>query len=808
MLLCFAIFFMGYFVPTGCCDLDLYQGRTAHVLIALWSSQRCGGKYSHDDSARMLILEITAGALALSCVQRGGLMHCAFMLLFLTISLLWPINAEARNRALLIGISEYQLDTIPKLKAPKNDVALMWDLLHERGFDLKDITVLADQIDPDHKQPIPHGMPTANNILRELDALAAKTKNDDLIVIYYSGHGTYIRQRTPKIGETVEQSGFNQVLLAINAQKSDEIKAEVPGGILDKILKTKFDAIKQKKAFLWLILDSCHAGGLTRDVTVDAAVHFVPPSLLNLDDTPPLAGTDPNRWIAGGLGGRQVAFLAAPENSPAFEKPVSDLGNKPYSLFTLSLVRLLEAENFRSYRSLGEAVISKQTALPGKVPSPIIEGDLDQPIFEGSIAGPRLWNASYDQTSNKILIDAGSLQGIAAGAIVSLETTHGLIGYGQVESSDTLSSQAHPIAFQDKSSSPADFLKEKQLIARVVRSTIDLSLNVAVPPVADMDGRETSRTGLRAIELLQKEQQDPLPIRWLAPGGSADVYLRLIDGVIYLVPGTGELVRKGRRQTPGVEISASAQGTADNLKENVWHILRQLNLRRAADAVQSNDFAKAVDVHLGLVRDDAEFQAVIRNEKQPCRSWERDLDAIPSRLLDPDTMGNITLTQCDRVKVELVNRWPKPVDVTLLYLDSEGGIGEVDETRVDAGMAYRPHKVKPVQIVTWCDAKVWGLCKSFKTAGDQPIGAERLLVIIREARATKHTYYYLTQERLSKAVEIRDKVKRAGGVPLEELLMDAGLYPRQARSIVDTAAPGTIKLYTWDVVPPAELARR
>ena len=241
-------------------------------------------------------------------------MHRPSGVLLLTILVMvCPVTVEAKNQALLIGVSNYQLPAIPKLKAPKNDVALMWDLLRDRGFLAEDIDVLADEIDPDHQQPIPHGMPTAKNILHELDALAARVKKNDLIVVYYSGHGSYIRQETPRVGETIEQSGFNQVLLAIDAQEADDIKAEVPGGILDKVLKTKFDAIKEK-AFLWLILDSCFAGGLTRDVTVDVTVHFVPPSLLNLDDSPPPFGAEANRWIAGGIGGKQVAFLAAPED--------------------------------------------------------------------------------------------------------------------------------------------------------------------------------------------------------------------------------------------------------------------------------------------------------------------------------------------------------------------------------------------------------------------------------------------------------------------------------------------------------------
>jgi hypothetical protein len=737
-------------------------------------------------------------------------MHCPCRLLFLTIALIvGPVTVEAKNQALLIGISNYQLPAIPKLKAPKNDVALMWDLLRDHDFLVEDIDVLADEIDPDHTQLIPHGMPTAENILRELDALAARAQKDDLIVVYYSGHGSYIRQETPKVGETIEQSGFNQVLLAIDAKEADEITANVPGGILDKVLKTKFDALKEK-AFLWLILDSCHAGGLTRDVTVDATVHFVPPSLLKLKDTPPPFGAAPNRWISGGIGGKQVAFLAAPEDSPAFEKPVSDLGNKPYSLFTQSLVRSLKAENFGSYRSLGEAIISKQAALPGKVPTPVIEGDLDQPIFEGPVASPKMWEAKYEEPGRKIVVDASSLQGIAPNTIVGLESPKARIGYGEVETSTILSSIAHPIAFHGTPQPSAAQLKEK-LMAQVVQSTIELTLKVAMPPATDGDGSKPSTIGFQAIQFLKQEQNSPLPIRWLQSGENADLYLRIINGVIYLVPGTGELVREGRRQTSGIEISDSAKDTSGNLEENLWRVLRQLNLRRAASEIQGTDFDKAVDVRLRLIRDEHEFKEVSRNEKQPCKSWDQDLDTIASRPLELGAVSGIKLTHCDRVGIEVVNRWPKAVDVTLLYLDSEGGIGALgagDQPRVQAGTAHFPQKFQPVRIVTWCDARVWNLCKNFKTDGFQPIGIERLIGIIAEGGTTPHSYYYLAQERLAKAVEERVAVSSArAGLPLEDLLVEAGLHPGQARGSVDRAVPGTIKLFSWNVVPPAELQK-
>jgi hypothetical protein len=713
-----------------------------------------------------------------------------------------PPNANAKSRALLIGISNYRLPAIPKLAAPKNDIALIWDLLRERGFNEADITVLADEIDTDHKQTIPHDDPTAANILRELEVLGKIAEKGDLILIYYSGHGTTIRQRPPKPGETIERSGNNQVLLAIDAANVDDVKAEIPGGILDKDLKRKFDAIKSK-AFLWLILDSCHAEGLTRYF---GTIHFVPPRLLGLEDPLPIAQGSKNNWISGEPGGKQVAFLAAPENSPAFEKPISDLGNKHYSLFTQSLVRLLRTENFTSYRSLGDALLTRQAALPGNIPPPVIEGDLDQPIFAGVEAGPVAWDARCDVETEKIHVDAGLLQGIAPGTILSLEARQGLVGYAKVDSAVIASSSASLITYHGKTAFFANLLNT-ELVAKVIRSTIDLTLTVAFPPARDV-ADDVSKIGLQAIESLEQNLSSRLPIRWVQSQDNADVYLRIIKNIIYLAPATGELVREGRQRTPGISIQDTSTETADSLRDNLWKILRQLNLLRAVNEVRGNELAKAVEIHLSLVRDANEFNSVVSNEQQSCETWSKSAYKSALKSLFTDSMSAALLTHCDRVTIEITNNWTKPVDVTLLYLDSQGGIShlsEGDQPRVPPATAENPFVAQfaPVEVVTWCDAS-WDECHGL--SGYQPVGTERLLAIITEAVGAKHTFSYLAQDRLSQALARRQTLERSG-VPLEELLADAGLYPAQPRGEVEKMMLGTIKVFSWNVVPPAEARR-
>src|SRR6516225_929157 len=64
-----------------------------------------------------------------------------------------PHLARAKNLALLIGVSNYQLKSLPALKAPGNDVRLVWEALRERGFDKDDMVVLADSLAPGTEEP-------------------------------------------------------------------------------------------------------------------------------------------------------------------------------------------------------------------------------------------------------------------------------------------------------------------------------------------------------------------------------------------------------------------------------------------------------------------------------------------------------------------------------------------------------------------------------------------------------------------------------------------------------------------------------
>src|SRR5215471_15564435 len=87
---------------------------------------------------------------------------------------------NGRYRALLIGNAHYPEDpgNLPDLKGPINDVSALGRVLSQESSSLfapADITLLTDR--------------ESHEISAELEELLTTARRDDLLLIYYSGHG-------------------------------------------------------------------------------------------------------------------------------------------------------------------------------------------------------------------------------------------------------------------------------------------------------------------------------------------------------------------------------------------------------------------------------------------------------------------------------------------------------------------------------------------------------------------------------------------------------------------------------------------
>ena len=89
-----------------------------------------------------------------------------------------------RIRAVLVGIDEYERDDVPSLHGCVNDVALVRSLLKQYF-----------QVPNEDLRVVVNSRATKANILERIEATIARAEAGDVIVFYFSGHGSQIRDR-------------------------------------------------------------------------------------------------------------------------------------------------------------------------------------------------------------------------------------------------------------------------------------------------------------------------------------------------------------------------------------------------------------------------------------------------------------------------------------------------------------------------------------------------------------------------------------------------------------------------------------
>jgi hypothetical protein len=140
-------------------------------------------------------------------------------------------NAIKNKKALLIGIN--YTNTPYALSGCIDDADRMNILLNSRGFN--NIKMLTDTTSI---------KPTRDNILHELKLFVSSALQGDILVFYYSGHGSYIADRNSD-----EIDGRDETLFSVDGKL-----------IADDELKSILQMSMKKDVTLIGIFDSCHSG--------------------------------------------------------------------------------------------------------------------------------------------------------------------------------------------------------------------------------------------------------------------------------------------------------------------------------------------------------------------------------------------------------------------------------------------------------------------------------------------------------------------------------------------------------------------
>lgn len=180
-----------------------------------------------------------------------------------------PPSSGGTKKALLVGIANYKNlpyyskylgRELKNLKGPINDVRITREVLISRyGFRPEEINVLINQ------------QATRDNIIGALESLIQETREGDVVVFYFSGHGTQVPDQN---GD--EEDGRDEALAAYDVVPEgakNPIEAKL---ILDDELGQILRKLKAGKAVV--IVDACYSGTMTR------GIRGVPVSIL--EETP------------------------------------------------------------------------------------------------------------------------------------------------------------------------------------------------------------------------------------------------------------------------------------------------------------------------------------------------------------------------------------------------------------------------------------------------------------------------------------------------------------------------------------------
>lgn len=267
--------------------------------------------------------------------------------------------AQAADRALLIGVGRYP--ALPRslwLDGPANDVRLMRDALHARGFEPGLVRSLSDA-------------PTRAQILGAMAEVLAQSQRGDRVVFHFAGHGS--QQPQPPGARYPEPDGLDEVLLPSDAGRwlgAGQTEA-IPNAILDDEVGDWIDALVDKGATVWAFFDTCHAAGMARSDQGPRRRAVAPADLGLPREAQPRAT---HSLGSPRLDGRVLVFAGRSHERVAEEwlpRGGGFAGTQRHGVFSWHLAALLREQGLGDARSLMEA-LQRRYAREGRTkPVPI-----------------------------------------------------------------------------------------------------------------------------------------------------------------------------------------------------------------------------------------------------------------------------------------------------------------------------------------------------------------------------------------------------------------------------------------------------
>lgn len=184
-------------------------------------------------------------------MQKGGRMRNAIIVLLVIVGLLPAMNAHSANRALLIGVGDYQLKGA-NLPGIDKDIEMMREVALVLGYKSSEIKILLDK------------EATLNNIQSAIDNWLIKgVGKSDHVLFYFSGHGSQIYDKNKD-----EADKADEVLVTHDAAIGVNTLKNV---FVDDMFNEMLARIPSENVFIFI--DACHSGTATRGISSSTKIY-------------------------------------------------------------------------------------------------------------------------------------------------------------------------------------------------------------------------------------------------------------------------------------------------------------------------------------------------------------------------------------------------------------------------------------------------------------------------------------------------------------------------------------------------------
>lgn len=572
--------------------------------------------------------------------------------LFLVILLICSQYVSAKTyHALVVGVSEYpNLDPNLSLQGPKFDAIRVQSMLLQQGVAEHNIHLLADGVDGAK-------LPTMPNILEAFSSLEQSVSKGDFVYLHFSGHGS--QQPTTNSEDTSDSiDGLDEIFLPRDVQQWSKSLGAVPNSLSDDQVKVLTTRLRNKGANVWVIFDSCHSGTMTRSLTgqefrsrnIDLGV------LKNtgIAKSAPLDQTDKAIAILKPVelkqdAGALISFGAAQSNEEAPEMTLPNgEQSSPQGLFTYTMTSLISQDPNISYRQLAQGILSVYNSLPWYRTTPLFEGgtQLDKPIFHRD--GDVVIRYSVSKKKGNYFIQGGQLNGLEAGAVLEV--------FSDVSS-------AAPIALLEIMSSELTTSEGRLQTGEITnkRSYAQLISPAYPESIKFKWQRPPSEIWKKALDSLFADNKlVQRTVEWVNTDQSADISLYVADESLYLFTLSNEVLP--------CEVMADSKKPCNDGDSAETYFSLSLN-------TESGDIEPYQVLNNGLSR-----MVRSHNLKRLSATMTGSSNVLSEVYLNDSPLELDKIIKAkdgDDLYVSFANQGRKPVDLTVMFIDSGLGITQV-----------------------------------------------------------------------------------------------------------------------------------